>query len=101
MVPMAPIARPIAAKMPANFATSKGGGGGGAGFPAATFPVAEIACNAARSSAALERAAAIFCICHRSTRASRLYGIQNAWRMLIGFSRIRTIVASQSRPFRS
>ena len=49
------------------------------------------------SSAALAR----FWICSSTSRMKRLYGAQNAWRMLMGFSTIFVIVACQSSPARS
>ena len=75
-MPMAPTARPMAAKIPANLAMSKGGGGGA--LPASTFVETSTTPAAAWSCTAFSRAPATFSICSPIIRAMRLYGDQNA-----------------------
>jgi len=97
-VPSIPSAKPMAAKMPAKRAMSKawlGAVAGAAPGSAAAAPLAD------RASTCCSRAAARRCACALIKRAKRRYGIQNAWRTLMGASTTRSTCAFQSRPWRS
>ena len=65
-VPMAPMARPMAAKIPANLPTSNGAGGAASALAAAATP------SPALASTALSLATANFSICSPTMRAIRL-----------------------------
>ena len=70
---------------------------GSTGF-ALSAPATTVAALASFSVANASAAAARLAICSSIIRTNRLYGAQNAWRMLMGLSTIRVMVASQSRP---
>ena len=92
---MAPTATPSAATVPTSIFLA---GAGGLAAPTWAVAVALVAMN---EWASASPAAARLATCSSSRRTNRLYGDQNACRMLIGFSMIFVIVASQSCPRRS
>ena len=93
-VPIAPTATPSAATVPMSIFL----GSGGLAAPTWAVAVAVVSSSACdRSSPAAARLA----ICSSSRRTNFLYGAKKAWRMLMGLSTMRVIVASQSRPLRS